>query len=607
MKLRKSNSKCKKVNRNFGLPINQQSSFEASFIRLLNKELENNIQTPAILRMKERAFKKLRSSHTRTLEDNAMLWFCHDNSSYRRLDLRNEAFSWNGKTVMSDDVLSYANDFIYKTLETFTRLNTKNSFKQSTLDFELLSQYCYFGPRASINFDPELPSIEKIFDLSSTLKCRQLLPLVINGNKNLSEDEIKNVLSRVVVVEGGKLSAVPKNSSEARCIMTEPSFNGYCQLGLGSYLKHALSLTGLKISGSGFLAADRNKALAQVGSRFNESNLYGTIDLRKASDSIHKELVEKLMPPEWLSMLETTRSPSFSARLSNGCVLKGPLNLFCTMGNGFTFPLQTLLFTSLAVALRAILFDLPNKYLLKYCHDPLGKLKVSVFGDDIIVPSSMFDLFTELLSKFGFQTNKSKSYNTGGFRESCGGDFFDGEDVTPCYIRDLRTRAGLTASYNTLLAWSVRNNVTIINSLRYLARRLYNAKTFNFVPGYHNPDEGILFPSFRLYRKEYRYFKACPCSVVTNESGFITTYRALSGSYRYYADESDPSSSFGFSHFVKHTVPEKANRDVRYKEIHCSTVVSWHSVGACYLGSTLGNHQQASVIRLNSLVWDWLN
>jgi hypothetical protein len=60
---------------------------------------------------------------------------------------------------------------------------------------------------------------------------------------------------------------------------------------------------------------------------------------------------------------------------------------------------------------------------------------VSVYGDDIIVPTEMSASVMEDLESFGLRVNQNKSYNTGLFRESCGGDFYAGVCVTPVYVR----------------------------------------------------------------------------------------------------------------------------------------------------------------------------
>jgi hypothetical protein len=61
--------------------------------------------------------------------------------------------------------------------------------------------------------------------------------------------------------------------------------------------------------------------------------------------------------------------------------------------------------------------------------------RIYVYGDDIIVPTEMAPLACNILETFGLKVNPDKSFWTGKFRESCGGVFYDGEDVSNVYLR----------------------------------------------------------------------------------------------------------------------------------------------------------------------------
>jgi hypothetical protein len=86
------------------------------------------------------------------------------------------------------------------------------------------------------------------------------------------------------------------------------------------------------------------------------------------------------------------------------------------MGNGFCFPLETLIFASLCETAYQE-SSLPSDY--------------SVYGDDIIVRKSVANRVVELLKLCGFTVNRDKTFLSGPFRESCGADWFKGEDVRP--------------------------------------------------------------------------------------------------------------------------------------------------------------------------------
>lgn len=88
------------------------------------------------------------------------------------------------------------------------------------------------------------------------------------------------------------------------------------------------------------------------------------------------------------------------------------------MGNGFSFPLETLIFASLVHSVYA----------------ETGDTVYRVYGDDIIVQQSSALLLIELLRYSGFRLNVDKSFVFGQFRESCGADYFGGINVRPYYI-----------------------------------------------------------------------------------------------------------------------------------------------------------------------------
>jgi hypothetical protein len=67
----------------------------------------------------------------------------------------------------------------------------------------------------------------------------------------------------------------------------------------------------------------------------------------------------------------------------------------------------------------------------------VGKSKYSVFGDDIVVETKYVQAVIDRLERNGFVVNQSKSFQYGAygfFRESCGGHFLNGVDVTPIVI-----------------------------------------------------------------------------------------------------------------------------------------------------------------------------
>ncbi len=246
-------------------------------------------------------------------------------------------------------------------------------------------------------------------------------------------------------VYGSSLTSVPKDSSKNRCICTEPSINMFYQLGAHEIISQVLKRH-FKLDIS--VQPEINKQAARLGS-INGSN--ATIDLSDASDHIHYDLVRQLLPPEVFRVLDVLRSPGFSV---DGVDRK--FNMISSMGNGFTFALMTYLIVTL---LDVFL----NTYGSRYT-----PLRDGVFGDDIILPSYLANEFIEVLSDFGFKVNVDKSFITGPFRESCGGDFYLGHDVRGIYIKGVNNEAETYSAFNRLVVWSIKHGIYLDNVLLYL-------------------------------------------------------------------------------------------------------------------------------------------
>ncbi len=217
-----------------------------------------------------------------------------------------------------------------------------------------------------------------------------------------------------VFIPGNRFTSVPKDSSKNRGIAIEPSINMFYQLGLGNLVRDRLR----RNAGVDLLHAQKlHRAVARAGSITGEVS---TIDLSNASDTVCKNLVRILTPHSWFEAFNSLRSPK--TFVEGKWVL---LEKFSSMGNGFTFELETLIFMGLAAAV--------NEFLGKSF---LMGTDIHVYGDDIIVPTSMASELLVVLGFCGFTPNPKKTFISGPFRESCGGDFYDGEAVRPLYIKD---------------------------------------------------------------------------------------------------------------------------------------------------------------------------
>jgi len=243
--------------------------------------------------------------------------------------------------------------------------------------------------------------------LQSILRELPHWPTAVGGNSWFVDDEGWLTESVPIGIRSGVLSFVPKNAKSYRAIVTEPSINGLAQAGLGDHIAKRLRKVGVDIRDQ-----TRNARLAREGSLTNELS---TLDLSSASDTIAYELVRFLLPDRWFDVLNATRSHSVTYKRKDYHLEK-----FSSMGNGFTFPLETLIFWALTVAA---------------CDGDAHQ--VSVYGDDIICPSRYTGRVVSALQLCGFTVNTEKSFTDGPFRESCGHDYYKGFDIRPAYVKEL--------------------------------------------------------------------------------------------------------------------------------------------------------------------------
>lgn len=222
----------------------------------------------------------------------------------------------------------------------------------------------------------------------------------------------------------GRLEFVPKNAKTYRSIVVEPVLNGMLQAGIGDHISRLLKRVGVDIKDQ-----SRNKNLARSGSITGE---LATLDLSSASDTISYQLVKFLLPGDWFSLLNASRSASVTYRGR-----ESRLEKFSSMGNGFTFPLETLIFWALtteSVSAGGVL--------------PIDHEQIGVYGDDIICPVHRVHNVIRTLTFCGFQINLEKSYWEGPFRESCGGDYYLGFDIRPFYQKQKVSGCTLFSLHN---------------------------------------------------------------------------------------------------------------------------------------------------------------
>lgn len=209
------------------------------------------------------------------------------------------------------------------------------------------------------------------------------------------------------LVRGNVMFTVPKSTVIDRCACKEPDHNMYVQKAIGDSIRRKLKRAGIDLNDQ-----TPNQRLAAEGSRLG--NL-ATVDLSSASDSVTKQLVLRLLPDEWFYLMDDCRS--HETEIDGEWHLN---EMFSSMGNAFTFELESLLFWAIT---RAVAY-----------HSGI-KGRISVYGDDIICPVEIYEPLQATLAFFGFTVNAKKSFSTGPFRESCGKHYHGVVDVSPFYVR----------------------------------------------------------------------------------------------------------------------------------------------------------------------------
>lgn len=311
-----------------------------------------------------------------------------------------------------------------------------------------------WGPGATFEIPRRRAAVDtKMCELPITVtrKCLELLKSTIESDLHWSysilgvfpEGPYSLRKECFQIVEGNRIDTVPKNAKTDRVIAVEPRGNSFLQKGYGGFIRSRLRRVGIDLDDQ-----TRNQELARIAVR----DSLATVDLSMASDTVAKELVFELLPWDWASALDDVRSPKILMKDGEWLTVEK----FSSMGNGFTFELETLIFWALTQAIT---------------DDEFPGGVVSVYGDDIICQTQIVPKLRTVLSWAGFTFNEDKSHWTGLFRESCGKHYFDGQDVTPAYQKEeIRSLPEKIRLGNRLIRLAER-----WGEGRWLDRRLENA------------------------------------------------------------------------------------------------------------------------------------
>jgi hypothetical protein len=241
---------------------------------------------------------------------------------------------------------------------------------------------------------------------------------------------------------------VPKTLKGPRIIAIEPVCMQYTQQGLSKWLVKALKASKLTSGHINFDDQSVNRRLAITSSGDGKMS---TLDMSSASDLVPYDLAISMFDsvPDIRDAISACRSTK--AQMPSGEILS--LSKFASMGSALCFPVEAMYFYTLCVMALLKKRNLPTT---SAAIRSVGR-HIYVYGDDIIVPTHESDIVTSTLQKYHCKVNVLKSFSSGKFRESCGMDAYDGEEVTPTYLRQMPPDDKQNAK--ALISWLASSNL----------------------------------------------------------------------------------------------------------------------------------------------------
>jgi len=357
-----------------------------------------------------------------------------------------------------------------------------------------LSENVTTGPGTSVGLDGiDTSYYRKLFDSHVTFSDEYVLKYytglcLFNRIIYIAEKYRRNVYGHEDKIVIPKLTTVPKNFETDREIMTQPTLDCSLQLSCHNIIAgRARRLDWFDLESQ----QDLNRQLAYLGSIewFPSSDTQlrlVTVDLKSASN-YPECLARATLPSVFYDLCRAIHARHFSYD-ENGIDKVGLLEVFSTMGCGYTFVVMTLILTALVRVLHK-LANIPTSAIYN------GKeiRTYAVFGDDIIIDRRLYPLLQRVLSSWGMVINVDKTFVTGPFRESCGADFHNGYPVRPVYCEDLSTVQQKLSLANRLIRWSALHTIFLPKTMDMLLRQIrVDCKgSIPMVPNTYNDDQGL--------------------------------------------------------------------------------------------------------------------
>lgn len=249
-------------------------------------------------------------------------------------------------------------------------------------------------------------------------------------------------------VYGALVNAVPKSYKSARIIAQENSTRNYAMSAIRKEMLRVITKNCKTRSHQPIQLDDQspNQLCAFQGSM---DSRYATVDLSSASDTICVAIARAVLPRSVYRDIQAMRAQFVWYPSKEGYNVQRN-HIWLTSGCTVTF-----------VSMSAILVaagDYSGELYSLFTGDK-DVLPVIVYGDDCCVDSKIYSIFCAVLEVLGFMVNEAKSFSAGSrFRESCGVDYFDGQEMTTQYwprhaIKDWNSssRSDTVKTYATLV------------------------------------------------------------------------------------------------------------------------------------------------------------
>jgi len=399
-----------KVKKNHAYPLFLVKAWEAIFNKDGSLKPVAEIQMGAVICIRQLSaiYYKLETPHTETQIETVVSSFLKTEEDVKNLDFSDPAIS---------GILERAKGLVHRLLSGVNPLDIRprHGSGSSACKVKPWERYCSFR---------FIPRLNEVFPYDQYFFY----------NQTHLADRLDDLLNAESAEPAARVVFVPKDSRGPRLISCEPRELMFIQQGLMAKLYESVLKYPAITRMVSFTDQTRNQELARIGS-IDES--LATIDLKEASDRVSVKLVKAIFPDNWFSALSASRSQSTT--LPDGTNV--PLDKFAPMGSACCFPVEAICFWAIVLAAkprdRDYINSLFSKRLTGRTRERQKCLTLAVYGDDIIVSSFERETAIQALESCGLLVNMDKSYWNGPFRESCGGDFLNGINVTPVRLKHL--------------------------------------------------------------------------------------------------------------------------------------------------------------------------